>query len=215
MGSGFDPQAAHHHSRSSVRDQLGPDHGSVKLPLSNHRVHQAGPTRPGRTAAASGYALAPASLRERAGRLARDTVGPAMIMQWLHPGEGGADCAEPPPSVQPAARPDPCGPSIVGSERHGGKPVTSGGAARIGSKRLDPGPYDASGCRLSPAARGLPWMTRVSLSLYSHAVRSPGLLKLLTPFHIDRHARVAGRIREGPTGDQPLTTLVVALIARA
>jgi hypothetical protein len=31
------------------------------------------PTRPGRAAAASGYALAPAPLRERAGRLARDT----------------------------------------------------------------------------------------------------------------------------------------------
>jgi hypothetical protein len=34
---------------------------------------QAGPTRPGRAAACSGYALAPAPLRERAGRLARDT----------------------------------------------------------------------------------------------------------------------------------------------
>jgi hypothetical protein len=47
--------------------------------------------------------LAPASarprlrLRERAGRLARDTVGPLWISSWLRPGEGGADCAEPSP----------------------------------------------------------------------------------------------------------------------
>jgi hypothetical protein len=57
-------------------------------------------------------ALAPAPLRERAGRLARDTVGPVWTLQWLSPGEGGAHFAEPPPSVQPAARPDPSGPSV-------------------------------------------------------------------------------------------------------
>jgi hypothetical protein len=37
-------------------------------------VFKPGRQRPGRAAAASGYALALASLRERAGRLARDTV---------------------------------------------------------------------------------------------------------------------------------------------
>jgi hypothetical protein len=36
-------------------------------------VFKPGPQRPGRAAACSGYALAAASLRERAGRLARDT----------------------------------------------------------------------------------------------------------------------------------------------
>ena len=55
---------------------------------------------PGRAAACSGYALAPAPLRERAGRLARDTVGPAVDVQCLRPGEGGAHCAEPPPQRQ-------------------------------------------------------------------------------------------------------------------
>jgi len=57
---------------------------------------QAGPGRPGRAAAASGYALAPAPLRERAGRLARDTGGRVEISSGCFPGEGGADCAEPP-----------------------------------------------------------------------------------------------------------------------
>jgi len=47
-------------------------------------------------------ALAAASLRERAGWLARDTVDPLWISSWLRPGEGGADCAEPPP---PASSP--------------------------------------------------------------------------------------------------------------
>ncbi len=31
--------------------------------------------------------------------------------RWLRPGGGAAHCAEPPPSVKPAARPDPPGPS--------------------------------------------------------------------------------------------------------
>jgi hypothetical protein len=61
---------------------------------------------------------------------------------WLRPGEGDANCAEPPPSVKPAARLDPSGPSerqSWGCDRHRGKWVRSGGAGRIGSKRLDPG----------------------------------------------------------------------------
>jgi hypothetical protein len=54
-------------------------------------------------------ALAPAPLRERAGRLARDTG--LWLCRGCARGAGGAHCAEPPPSVQPAARPDPSGPS--------------------------------------------------------------------------------------------------------
>jgi hypothetical protein len=42
-------------------------------------------------------ALAPAPLRERAGRLARDKVARLGMLWWLRPGQGGADCAEPPP----------------------------------------------------------------------------------------------------------------------
>jgi hypothetical protein len=47
-------------------------------------------------------ALAPAPLRERAGRLARDTVARMGMLLWLRPGQGSADCAEPYP--QPQAR---------------------------------------------------------------------------------------------------------------
>jgi hypothetical protein len=46
--------------------------------------------------------LSPASLRERAGRLARDTVARMWMLLWLRPGQGGVDCAE--PSPQPQAR---------------------------------------------------------------------------------------------------------------
>lgn len=52
------------------------------------------------------------------------------------------DCAEPPPSVKPAARPNPSGPSAersLAGDRHRGTRVTSGGTGQIGSKRLDPG----------------------------------------------------------------------------
>jgi len=35
------------------------------------------------------YALTPAPFHERAGRLARDTVGPVVDMQWLHAAEAG------------------------------------------------------------------------------------------------------------------------------
>jgi hypothetical protein len=85
-------------------------------------------------------ALAPAPLRERAGRLARDTG------LWLC--RGGVREREArivrsrPPSVKPAARPDPTGPSVhrsFGGDRRRGMQVTSGGAGRIGSERLDPG----------------------------------------------------------------------------
>jgi hypothetical protein len=47
-----------------------------------------------------------------------------------------------PPASSPLTRPDPSGPSAhrsLGSDRHCGKRVTSGGAGWIGSKRLDPG----------------------------------------------------------------------------
>ena len=47
-------------------------------------------------------ALAPALLRERAGRLARDTAARMWTLAWLRPGQEGANCAEPPPSVKPA-----------------------------------------------------------------------------------------------------------------
>jgi hypothetical protein len=55
-------------------------------------------------------ALAPAPLRERARRLARDKVLLVVDVVVMGPGEGGTDCAEPSPSVKPAARPDPSGP---------------------------------------------------------------------------------------------------------
>jgi hypothetical protein len=84
-----------------------------------------------------------------------------VVVLWLCPGEAGAHCAEP-PSVKPAARPDPSGPSAhpsIGSDRHRGQWVTSGGAGRIGGKRLDPRALRLLG-RLSPAGQGLPWVTR-------------------------------------------------------
>jgi hypothetical protein len=50
--------------------------------------------------------------------LPRDAVDPdsaasrGLPMEWaLRSGEGGAHCAEPPPSVKPAARTDPSDPS--------------------------------------------------------------------------------------------------------
>jgi hypothetical protein len=41
-----------------------------------------------------------------------------MNQQWLRPREGGTHCAEPPPSVQPAARPDPSAQDRLLSARH-------------------------------------------------------------------------------------------------
>jgi hypothetical protein len=61
-----------------------------------------------------------------------------------------------PPSVKPATRPDPPGPSAhrsLGSDRHRGKWGKSGGAGRIGSKRLDPGAPTTPRLAL-PAGRG-------------------------------------------------------------
>jgi hypothetical protein len=81
-------------------------------------------------------------------RVTRDAVDPPTrqrhgpsVEVGSPPGRGGAHCAEPPPSVKPAARPDPSGPPAhrpLSSDRHCGKSVTSGGAGWIGSKRLDP-----------------------------------------------------------------------------
>jgi hypothetical protein len=84
-----------------------------------------------------------ASLLERAGRLARDTVDPAMDVERLRPGEGGANCAESPPQRQARCASRSVRPlhwvnhwvAIV----YRGKRVRFGGAGRIGSKRLDPG----------------------------------------------------------------------------
>jgi hypothetical protein len=79
-------------------------------------------------------ALAAASLRERAGRLARDT-GLWSCRGWVREREARIVRSRPPPSVQPAARPDPTGPSaemIVDGDRHRGQwsrpegPVGSG-----------------------------------------------------------------------------------------
>ena len=101
--------------------------------------------------------LAPASARSRFAPRARRAAGArhgVVVVLWLCPGEAGAHCAEP-PSVKPAARPDPSGPSAhpsIGSDRHRGQWVTSGGAGRIGSKRLDPGAPTTPG----PAVAGRP-----------------------------------------------------------
>ena len=63
---------------------------------------QAGPTRLGRAAACSGYALAPASLRERAGRLARDTVDPVVNVAVVASGRGTRGlCGVAPPASSP------------------------------------------------------------------------------------------------------------------
>jgi hypothetical protein len=75
-----------------------------------------------------------------------------------------------PPSVQPAARPDPASPSAhqaLSGDTHPDEWVTSGGAGRIGSKRLDPGAPAAPRPAL-PAGGGLPWVARASLALYWH-----------------------------------------------
>jgi hypothetical protein len=51
-------------------------------------------------------------------------------------------CGAAPPASSPLTRPDPSGPSAhpsIGSDHHRGKRVTSGGAGRTRSKRLDPG----------------------------------------------------------------------------
>jgi hypothetical protein len=83
--------------------------------------------------------LAPACARCRFAPRARRAAGArhgVVVVPWLGPREGSAHCAEPPPpSVQPAARPDPTGPSaemIVDGDRHRGQwsrpegPVGSG-----------------------------------------------------------------------------------------
>jgi hypothetical protein len=57
---------------------------------------------------------APACARSRSAPRARRAAGARhglWSLLWLRPGEGGAHCAEPPPSVQPAARSDSAGPS--------------------------------------------------------------------------------------------------------
>jgi hypothetical protein len=68
-----------------------------------------------------------------------------------------------PPGVKPAARPDPPGPSArrsLSGDCLGGKWVASGGAGRIGSKRLDPGapttPRPAIAGRPGPAGSDAP-----------------------------------------------------------
>jgi hypothetical protein len=64
-----------------------------------------------------------------------------------------------PPSVKPATRPDPSGPSTglsLGSDRHYGKWVRLGGAGRIGSKRLDAGAPTTPTPGFARQASGLP-----------------------------------------------------------
>jgi hypothetical protein len=58
--------------------------------------------------------LAPASARSRSAPRARRAAGArheVVVLPWLRPREGGAHCAEPPPSLKPATRPGPSGPS--------------------------------------------------------------------------------------------------------
>lgn len=87
-------------------------------------------------------ASAPGGSRATRGR------GEVVVVQWLRPGEGGAHCAESPPSVQPDARPDPSGPSArrsLGGDRHRGMWVTSGGPDGSGVNGLAPGPLRLMG----------------------------------------------------------------------
>jgi hypothetical protein len=74
-----------------------------------------------------------------------------------------------PPSVQPATRPDPASPSaggLVSRECDAGEWVTSGGAGRIGSKRIDPG----APATPRPAIAGRPGACR-----RGHAPPSPSI----------------------------------------
>ena len=104
-------------------------------------------------------ALAPASLRERAGRLARDTVARMWMLLWLRPGQGGADCAEPSPQPQArcasrSVRPLMCVnlyAMIVTVVSESGREKPDGS----GVNGLTLGPLRLLG-RLAPAGRGLP-----------------------------------------------------------
>jgi len=103
-------------------------------------------------------ALAPASLRERAGRLARDTVARMCGCCVVASGTGRRGlCGAAPPASSPLTRPDPCGPSarrlwaviftVAGDHVEG--PHGSG------VNGWTPGPLRLLG-RLSPAGQGLP-----------------------------------------------------------
>ncbi|MEA2712334.1 MAG: hypothetical protein QOK27_295 [Gemmatimonadales bacterium] len=113
------------------------------------------PTRPGRAAAASGYALAPAPLRERAGRLARDTG------VWLCRGDVRERKARivrsrPPPASSPLRVPiRPAPPRndswvVIVTVPRRSRPEGPDGS---GVNGLTPGPLRLLG-RLSPAGQG-------------------------------------------------------------
>ena len=106
-------------------------------------------------------ALAPAPLRERAGRLARDTVARCGGCRGCVRDREARIVRSRPPSVKPAARLDRTGPSAGRSsstDHHGGKRHTSGGAGAIRSERLEPGapttPRPALPAGQGPAASG-------------------------------------------------------------
>jgi len=94
-----------------VWSQQAPDERVSVISGGDNFLYDFKPGRHGPDAPPLHPAMRSLPLRERAGRLARDKVGPVEDLQWLRPGEGGAHCAEPPPSVQPAAPPGPSGPS--------------------------------------------------------------------------------------------------------
>jgi hypothetical protein len=113
----------------------------------------------------------------------RATRGPGSNPPVVTPGQGGAHCAEPPPSVKPAARPDPAGPSAgppLSSSHAGGKRVRYGGASGTRSKRLDPGAPTAP----RPAIAGRPGACR--------KWRAPPLPSF--PTHVDLPASIGSII---------------------
>jgi hypothetical protein len=121
-------------------------------------MEQAGPTRPGRAAAASGFALAPASLRERAGRLARDT-GLWLCCGCVREREAQIVRSRPPPASSPLRvpiRPAPPRVDRLGSNQHCGSGSCPEGPGGSGVNGLTPGPLRL----LGPAIAGRPGACR-------------------------------------------------------
>jgi hypothetical protein len=103
---------------------------------------QAGPTRPGRAAACSGQRSLPLRSASAPGGWRATRLTHLWTCSGPVRGREALIVRSRPPASSPLPRPDPPGPSVhesLGGDRHRGKSVKSGGAGRIGSKRLDPG----------------------------------------------------------------------------